>query len=83
MEDIFILEVEYKGVVHPLEAQLQMVGYIHRFVVSLPTTDVWFERDEEGDYRALLPPDTPEKEAQKIDSGLLQAISQKIAAILA
>ena len=83
MEDIFILEVEYKGARHEFAAQLLMVGYIHRFIVKLPTIDVWFELDEEGAYRAIIPYDVPQSEADKMDAGLLQAIGAKIEAILA
>jgi hypothetical protein len=83
MEDIFILEVEYKGAMHEFPAQLQMVGYIHRFVVTLPTMDVWFEQDEEGAYRAIIPYDTPLNERDLIDAALLQAIGLKIESILA
>ena len=83
MEDIFILEVEYKGDLYEFPAQLQMVGYIHRFIVTLPAMDVWFELDEEGAYRAIIPYDIPQSDADKIDAGLLKAIGAKIEAILA
>lgn len=83
MEDIFILEVEYKGSLHEFPAQLQMVGYIHRFIVTLPTMDVWFELDDDGQYRAIIPYDVPHSEGDKIDVALLQAIGAKIESILA
>ena len=82
MEEPFILEVDYKGTTHAFPAQLQLLGYIQRFVVSLPENDVWFERDEEGVYRALLPPEVLEKR-DRMDVQLLQAIGAKIEAILA
>lgn len=82
MEEPFILEVDYKGTTLEVPAQLQLLGYLPRFVVSLPQSDVWFERDEEGAFRAILPPDAP-PESSKLDVALLQAIAAKIEAILA
>lgn len=82
MEEPFILELNYKGTALELPAQLQLLGYIQRFVVSLPENDVWFERDEEGAFRAMLPPDVLEKRMH-IDVQLIQAIAAKIEAILA
>jgi hypothetical protein len=82
MEEPFILEVDYKGATHEFPAQLQLLGYIQRFVVTLPENDVWFERDEEGAYRALLPPEVLEN-GVRMDVELLKTIGAKIEAILA
>ncbi len=83
MEEPFILSVPYKGKEHDYEARLEVRGYTHRFVVQMEETEVWFERDEEGAYRALLPPDTPEKTASRLDRDLLAAIAEQIRVILA
>lgn len=83
MEEPFVLSVPYKGGDLELQAQLQLTGYTHRFAVWINETEMHFERDDAGDYRALLPPHVTEKEAQQIDRQLLQAIAEKIQEILA
>ena len=83
MEEHFVLTVPYKGGELDLQAQLQLLGYTHRFVVWINETEMYFERDDAGDYRALLPPHVTEKEAQHISPQLLQAIAEKIQEILA
>jgi len=83
MEELFILNVPYKGGEKELEAQLQLSGYTHRFVVWVEGTEVYFERDEGGEYRALVPPHVTEKDAQHLDRELLQSIAEKIQEILA
>ena len=83
MEEPFILTVPYKGGEKEVQAQLQLSGYTHRFVVLVNDTEMYFERDDSGDYRALLPPHVTEKEAAHLDLELLQAIAQKIQEILA
>jgi hypothetical protein len=92
MDEPFVIAVEYKGVQREFEARLQVLGYTHRFVVGVEATkggvamegveatEVFFERDEEGSYRALLPPETKGKVP---DTGLLEAIAGAIEKILA
>jgi hypothetical protein len=55
MEEPFIITVSYKGGEKEFEARLQVFGYSHRFHVDIEGTEVIFERDEEGHYRAILP----------------------------
>ena len=80
MEDQFLIPVHYKGVDRQFEASLQVLGYTHRFHVAVDGMDVLFERDEEGSYRPVIPPETPGKPPE---IGLLQAIAAAIAEILA
>jgi hypothetical protein len=82
MYEPFVLTVPHKGKDRELEAQLEQTGYTHRFLVRVDETEVLFERDEEGYYRALLPPTASEQEAARLDRELLQAIAQQIEAIL-
>ena len=88
MDEPFVITVNYKGVEREFEAKLQVFGYSHRFHVAVDGTEVLFERDEEGNYRALLPPsDNPENVPRNAgkppDSGLLQGIAEAIERILA
>lgn len=81
MEEPFILTVVHNGKQHDFETQLILTGYTHKFRVVFIELNmsIFFERDEEGSYRAVLPPEVTEQEAGKIDKGLLQAIAEKIA----
>lgn len=82
MYEPFVLTVPNKGQDRDYEAQLEQTGYTHRFRVRVNEVEVLFERDEEGGYRAMLPPTVTEQEAAKLDRELLQAIAQQIEAIL-
>ncbi|HEY4061187.1 MAG TPA: hypothetical protein VGM30_04765 [Puia sp.] len=80
MDEPFLIAVDYKGKQLEFEARLQVLGYTHRFWVGVDAVEVVFERDEEGNYRAIIPPETKGKIP---DSGLLQAIAGAIEKILA
>jgi hypothetical protein len=83
MTDEFIITVDYKGQEHHFPAKLLLQGFTHKFQVSLPGTEVFFEPDEQGSYRAIKMPWQDEKDLLKIDKGLMGAIQEKIAEILA
>ncbi|MFT3823811.1 MAG: hypothetical protein QM731_07815 [Chitinophagaceae bacterium] len=83
MTDDFILDVHYKEQEHHFTARLLLQGYTHKFVVLVGETEVYFEQDEEGSYRAVKMPEQDEKELAKLDKQLLAAIGQKIEEILA
>jgi hypothetical protein len=89
MEDPFIITVSYKGLDRDFEAELLQMGYIHKFHVIVEGADLFFERDEEGQYRAILQDNTHEKGAfsspakRHPDPELLQLIAEKIESILA
>jgi hypothetical protein len=80
MNEPFIITVIHRGTEREFEAVLQVLGYTHRFNVRVDGAEVYFERDEEGRYRAIIP---PEKEAKNIDTVLLQNIAKTIEDILA
>jgi len=80
MEEPFVITVNYKGVEREFEARLQVFGYSHRFHVAIDGVEVLFERDEEGSYRAILP---PENVGKAPDTGLLQSVAAEIERILA
>jgi hypothetical protein len=83
MNDEFDLIIDYKGEQKHLPAKLLLQGYTHKFKVIIDNKDVFFERDEEGSYRAVIMPGQDEKELSKIDRNLLKAIQEKIESILA
>jgi hypothetical protein len=79
MEDEFFIPVNYKGAEREYPARLEVFGYSHRFRVVVEGTEVLFEKDEEGSYRAVIPPETQGKIPE---TGLLQSIAQAIIVIL-
>ena len=82
MDEPFILTVPYKGKNLDFDAQLQITGYTHRFQVMVNETEVFFEKDDEGEYRALVYT-ADDQPTPHLDRDLLQAIAEKIVAILA
>lgn len=79
MDDVFDLPVLYKDEELFFPARLQQTGYTHRFEMDVYGTTVYFEPDEERNYRAVLNPSYPDK-IPPLD--LLQAISTGIEAVL-
>lgn len=82
MNDEFIITIIYKGGERHFPTKLLLQGFTHKFQVSLPETDVFFEPDEEGHYRAVKMPGQEEKTLLKIDREMLAGIQEKIEAIL-
>jgi hypothetical protein len=83
MTDEFNLIIEYRGEVKEFPANLLLQGYTHKFKVLVDGLEIFFEPDEEGSYRAVKMPWQDEKQLEKMDRNLLQAIQEKIEAILA
>jgi len=74
MTEPFTITVPYKGAEKEIEIQLQLTGYTHRFKALLEGVEVFFEPDEERQYRAVIPPEQ-EKAARAIDPQLFQAVA--------
>lgn len=65
------IPVDYGGTERTFEAEVQVWQYGHRFLVPVDGVDLVFERDDSGEYRAIL----PEGFTGKLpDRGLVQAI---------
>ncbi len=72
MEETFEIPVNYKNQEFSFKAHILRYGYIHHIIVDVDGTNITIERDEEGNYRALV---NPEKiNDNKIDIELLEAI---------
>lgn len=82
MQDDFILTVDYKGAAQDYVANLILQGYTHKIRVLISEQEIFFEPDEEGDYRAITLPGQEDKALQKIDRQLLQVLQEKIAHVL-
>jgi len=80
MTEPFTISVYYKGSTLDLTARLVVLGYTHQFRVSVGNSEVYFEPDEEGEYRAVSVTGVGEKPVA-IDRELLMLIQQQIAAL--
>jgi hypothetical protein len=78
MDDPFVLTVHYQSTDQDFEGWLLLQGYSHKIKVMINGTEVFFEPDEEGSYRAVKMPWQEQKVLEKIDKQLLSLIQQKI-----
>jgi len=81
MDEPFTLTVPYKGKQQEFETELMVTGYTYKFRTMVNGTEVFFERDDAGEFRALAP-NADAKQLQSLDPGLLQAIAQQLEIIL-
>lgn len=77
MEDSFKIPVTYKGKELELEANLITTGYIHKFHVDVQGVGVYFEPDENRNYRAILDEQAIDKNL-KPNIELIKLVSNKI-----
>jgi hypothetical protein len=73
MNEPFLLQVKYKNEIREFEANIQRLGYIYRITVRINGMEVYFEKDENQEYRAVLA--DPESRGKEIDRGLLEAVA--------
>ena len=71
----FLLPVMFKGEERMMAAELSTFGYIHRINIDVDGVPVFFEPDEERNYRAVLADPTINS---KLDAGLMAAIIQSL-----
>lgn len=79
MNEPFELPVSYKEEELQFPARLQQLGYTHSIVVEVYGTEVFFEPDEERNYRAVV---EPEQITKQVSVDLLKAIAEVIESIL-
>lgn len=77
-DDVYEIPVHYKGEEVLVPAQLMVSGYTHKFRVEVGGHEIFFEPDEERNYRATLDP--AHSDSAKIDVAFLQAIAAGIEA---
>ena len=80
MYEDFDLPVMYKDEQFHFPARLEKRGYSFRFRVEVNGQILYFEPDEERNYRAVFDT-TVENAPDKIDSELIRAIADNIASI--
>ena len=81
MDDSFEIPVLYKNSVLLFPARLLTSGYTHKFQVDVYDREFFFEKDDNGEYRALVDPSNLEQ-IKITDVELLKAIAVSIESIL-
>ena len=81
MEEPFLLDVNYLGEQLDFEGQLHITGYQHKIEINVNDVAVFFEPDEERNYRALI---SMEQMAghKHLNPGLLKAIAKRLDSLL-
>ena len=78
--DSFELPVAYKGQELCFPARILTAGFAPRFIVLVNEVEIIFERDDNGDFRALVP-HANEFIGHLPEKALLEAIHESIVAI--
>ena len=81
MEDPFIIDVDYQGEELEFEGQLHISGYLHKIEIIVNDISVFFEPDEERNYRALVSMEQISNH-KVLSVGLLQAIAHRLDSLL-
>jgi hypothetical protein len=82
MTEPILITVPYKGAQKEFEIQLEVTGYTYRIKVIIDEVIVFFEPDEEKQYRAVVLYEHVQ-EGKTLDPVLLQAIAEVLAKELA
>lgn len=82
MEESFEITVTYKNTELIFPAILQRVGYSYRIVVQMGEIPIWFEPDEERNFRVVMMPGQPEAAMERIDKALLAELHDQLVALL-
>lgn len=80
MKDFFELPVQFKGENLSFTSRLMQLGYTHKFLVEVEGQPVYFEPDEERNYRAII--ETADiKTCKALNLELLKAVAHALEAI--
>lgn len=79
MDDNFEIPVLYNGKELQFGASLQRIGYVHKILVDVNGQQVSLEKDDVGNYRALL---VDIESENKIDKSLIKAIVESLENLL-
>ena len=81
MEESLEIPVTYRGEELSFPCRVVRAGYAYVFEVEVAGLPVTFEPDESGNYRAAVGA-VPEREARRLDVGLLRAIAEVIESLV-
>ena len=79
MEDTFDIPVIYKGKDLLFTGQLLHLGYIHKIAIDVNGEQILLEKDDEGNYRAVL---ANIESQSKTDKDLIRAIVESFEMIV-
>ena len=82
MDDNFVLSIHFKDRQRDFLCRLVRFGYSYRIAIWVESTEVFFEPDEEGGFRAVMIPGQATREMEKIDRQLLGLLAEKIQELL-
>lgn len=80
MDNTFELDVDFNGETYEFEGNLIISGYLHKIELDVQGTKVYFEPDEERNYRALMSMEDLNK--SELSIGLLKAIANRLDSLL-
>lgn len=75
MDEPIELPVNYKGEEMYVHANVIAYGYSYKLSVDMNGTEVWFERDEQQQYRAILAHPETSKQA---DPEMIRAVLETL-----
>ena len=79
MQDDFSITVPYKGKEREFNVNMIVTGYTYKFFVEVDETGIIFEKDEEGNFRAMkAEPFNETSNRKEADVELLKLIQQAI-----
>ena len=81
MDDTIEIPVNYKNKNLMFEAKFLQFGYSYKFQIDVNGTTIFFEPDEERNFRAIVDPSI-ENGHNNIDVELIQLIAESLQAIL-
>ncbi len=77
MDNNFEIPITYRQKEVQIPATLQVTGYTYRIETLIEGVVFHFERDDSGDFRAILAPDTPPT-AKMPDTLLIQSVAEAL-----
>lgn len=81
MDQDFEIPVSYKNNELLIPAALRLQGYTYRIEAVVEGITLYFERDDAGEFRALLPPETADG-VKLPETGLIAAIAASLNSLL-
>jgi hypothetical protein len=81
MKELFTITVLHNGIEKELFGKLRISAYTHQFFFRIGNTEIILEKDDEGNFRALMPASSPEA-GQKIDPSLIQVLIEEMEKVM-
>lgn len=82
MDETFEIPVTYQNRDICIPARLLLQGYTYKIEVCIDGVVLYFEPDEERNFRSVLPPELNQENAKLPDVALLQIVSDTLSAAM-